>query len=172
MTFRLRFPESEITYWADRYDFGGDIDVENEVAAPARKQGYLTRNQFLKICEWKTKRSRKKCEKNDEGMVREATRIALSANHEPIKIAVLRSLDGIDWPTASTILHFCDARPYPILDFRALWSLGIKKYPAYVPNRFFREYTEYVRNLSASTGHSMRVIDRALWQYSKEKQKG
>ncbi len=37
---------------------------------------------------------------------------------------VLRFLDGVEWPTASTILHFCGARPYPILDYRALWSLG------------------------------------------------
>lgn len=171
MTFRLRFPVSQINYWADRYDFVGDSEIESEVATPAREQGYLTRSQFLRICKWKTPRSQKKCKKNDEEMVREATRIAFSTEYDPIKIAVLRSLDGVDWPTASTILHFCDARSYPILDFRVLWSLGIKKYPAYVSKRFFQEYTEYVRNLSAASGHSMRVIDRALWQYSKEKQK-
>ena len=170
MTFLLQFPESEISDWAHRFEFGGDAEIENGVAAPAKEQGFLTRDQFLRICRWKTQRSRKKCEKNDEGMVREATRIALAADHEPIKTAVLRSLNGVDWPTASTILHFCDARPYPILDFRALWSLGIKKYPAYVSDRFFQEYTEYVRSLSTSTGHSMRTIDRALWQYSKENQ--
>lgn len=29
----------------------------------------------------------------------------------------VRLLDEVDWPTASTILHFAGAREYPILDF-------------------------------------------------------
>jgi hypothetical protein len=82
---------------------------------------------------------------------------------------VLRSLAGVEWPTASVILHFCDRRPYPILDYRALWSLGYRKPPAYT-FAFWMAYTRFTRELSQATGHSMRTVDKALWQYSKEHQ--
>lgn len=78
----------------------------------------------LAIAEWKTARSRSHCRKNDDGYVKEVTRAALSSNNERFKIEVLRLLDGVEWPTASVILHFCDRGRYPILDVRALWSLG------------------------------------------------
>ena len=170
MKFRLRFPTADIAYWAARYDYPGEEEVENDLAPAVKRQGYLTRVQFLRICEWKTPRSRKRCAENDEEFVREVTHLALSAKHNSVKIGILRALRGVEWPTASVILHFCDSLPSPILDFRALWSLGIDKAPNYT-YRFWAEYTAYVRDLSASSGHSMRTIDKALWQYSKENQK-
>ena len=72
------------------------------------------------------------------------SRAALATSDEALKINLLRLLDGVDCPTASTILHFCDARPYPILD--------------------------YTRGLAARLGLPIRTVDKALWQYSKEKQ--
>lgn len=58
---------------------------------------------------------------------------------------------------------------YPILDYRALWSLGIDPPPAY-DFPFWRAYTLACRELAAGAGVSMRDLDRALWQYSKENQ--
>ena len=83
---------------------------------------------------------------------------------------LLRLLSGVEWPTASTLLHFCDSRPYPILDFRALWSLGYSKPPRYTM-LFWLEYLEFTRLLSARLAVPIRTIDRALWQYSKNKQR-
>ena len=171
VTFQLQFPVVMIEHWARRYVYPGEEEIETVVGPAARAQGFLTRNQFLRICEWKTQRSKSRCEKNTENDVREVTRLALASESERIKIGVLRLLHGVEWPTASVILHFCDARPYPILDFRALWSLGIAR-PLIYTERFWQDYTAYVRQLSATTGHSMRTIDRALWQYSKESQRG
>ncbi len=34
-------------------------------------------------------------------------------------------------PHVTEYLHFCDRRSYPILDYRALWSLGFAKPPTY-----------------------------------------
>jgi hypothetical protein len=68
------------------------------------------------------------------------------------------------------ILHFCDPLPFPILDYRALWSLGYPKPPSYT-YEFWSDYTAFTRELARSTGHSMRDLDRALWQYSKENQR-
>src|SRR5438034_2773855 len=44
--FRLRFPEREIEYWASRYSYTGEEEIENRVAPAARKRGYLTRQEF------------------------------------------------------------------------------------------------------------------------------
>jgi len=55
--------------------------------------------------------------------VREATQTALETADERAKTYILRTLAGVEWPTASVILHFCNRQPYPILDYRALWSL-------------------------------------------------
>jgi hypothetical protein len=82
---------------------------------------------------------------------------------------ILRSLEGVEWPTASVILHFCDRGPYPILDYRALWSLGYARPPTYT-YEFWNAYTGFLRALSRDTGRDMRTVDKALWQYSKEHQ--
>ena len=59
--------------------------------------------------------------------------------------------------------------PYPILDYRALWTLGVEKPPAYHFD-LWSAYTQYCRELAREIGVSMRDLDRALWQYSKENQ--
>ena len=168
--FRLRFREREIEYWASRYSYAGEEEIKNRVAPATRKRGYLTRNDFLLICRWKTPRSAPRCAKNDENYVHEVTGASLRSRNEEFKIRTLTLLNGVSWPTASVILHWCDRGHYPILDFRALWSLSTN-----VPSRydfaFWWTYCEYVRDLSARTRLSMRVVDQALWQYSKERQR-
>jgi hypothetical protein len=170
-TFRLRFPETEISHWANRYPLDDDSVIENQVAPPARKRGYLTRDEFLAICRWKSPRSKPRCERNGESFVQEVTRISLSAIDEEVKIRVLLLLSGVSWPTASVILHLCDRGRYPVLDYRVLWSLRIQNPPAY-DFEFWAEYCGFVRVIADRTGHDMRTIDRALWQFSKEKQLG
>jgi hypothetical protein len=101
--------------------------------------------------------------------VRDATALALQSSDDRVKIGVLRLLNGVDWPTASVILHFCDVLPFPILDYRALWSPGYEAPPPYTFD-FWQAYTAYTRELARSAGLSMREVDRALWQYSKENQ--
>jgi hypothetical protein len=171
MRFKLRFPVSAIEKWAEGFSDASDSVIEKDIAPAARRQGYLTREQFLTVAEWKTVRSRLRCEKNDAEFVEVVTRAALSSRNERFKVQALRLLDGVEWPTASVILHFCDRGRYPILDVRALWSAGLDATPSYgFP--FWMEYTEFLRGISTDAGVSMRTLDKALWQYSKVKQKG
>jgi hypothetical protein len=168
--FKLRFPTSDIQRWADRYAYPGEELIFKKLAPAAQALGYLTRDNFLDLCDWKTPRTQSRCAENTSAQIREATEIALASADERAKMYILRTLAGVSWPTASVILHFCDLRPYPILDVRALWSLGIAKPPVYT-FEFWWAYTEFTRRLAAaSTGYDMRTLDRALWQYSKEKQ--
>ena len=68
------------------------------------------------------------------------------------------------------ILHFFHQDKYPIIDYRALYSITME-----VPNQytfdFWWRYVEYCRDLASRTGLSMRELDQALWQYSKENQR-
>jgi len=75
---------------------------------------------------------------------------------------VLLLLNGVHWPTASVILHFCHADPYPILDVRALWSLGIDANTVPYNFEFWNEYTQFCRKLAGEAKVTMRELDRAL----------
>ena len=139
---RLRFPEADILKWAARF---GDASGDDEILAGIRPlvlaRGHLTRAEFLKICAWKSARSKPACRRNTARRVETLTRAALATPDEALKIDLLRLLDGVEWPTASTILHFCDVRPYPILDYRAVWSLGLAKPVTYTMEFWLTYYT-------------------------------
>ncbi len=166
--FRLRFPLSQIPRWSAA---PGDDD-ERELArigARARRTGYLRRQDLLALARWKTPRSRPRVESNSDSFVRSVTRRALSAGDESPRIELLTRLDGVGWPTASVILHFCHEDPYPVLDTRALWSFGIERPPAY-RFEFWWRYTLACRRAAERAGCSMRALDRAAWRFSKERQ--
>ena len=138
--------------------------------AAVLERGHLVRAEFLQICAWKTPRSKPHCAKNSAHAIRTLTRATFASPDDELKMDLLRLLQGVDWPTASTILHICDERPYPILDVRAVWSLGFAKPPTYTME-FWLSYVAFTRGLAVRTGLSIRTIDQALWQYSKERQK-
>jgi hypothetical protein len=119
------------------------------------------------VCGWKTVRSRPKVASNTEDAVVDATRRALAAEDEATRITALLALDGVGVPTASTLLYFAFPDDYPILDVRALESLGVKPRSQY-PVGFWLEYLAACRELARRAGVSIRTLDKALWQYSKE----
>ena len=87
-----------------------------------------------------------------------------------LRIGVLTLLDGVQMPTASVLLHLAHRDPYPIIDYRALWSLGVDAPPTPYSFAFWEAYTRACRSLARAANVSMRTLDRALWQYSKERQ--
>ncbi|MBV8219438.1 MAG: hypothetical protein JO325_13310 [Solirubrobacterales bacterium] len=133
----------------------------------ARDRGYYTRAEFIEVCSWKTVRSRPKVAMNTAAAVVAATGRALAAVDEASRIAALLELEGVGVPTASTLLYFAFPADYPILDVRALESLGVKPRSTY-PVSFWLEYLEACRELSRGAGVSIRTLDKALWQHSKE----
>ena len=104
--------------------------------------------------------------------MRAVTHVALTTDHERLRIEVLTLLSGVQWPTASVILHFGYDNLYPILDVRALWSAGVdapERLSAYDFGIWW-EYTLFCRQTAAAVGVSLRVLDRALWGYAEERQ--
>ena len=167
--FSLRFKEDAIEHWAARNHSEDYLVFQSEIGPAVQKRGYMNRAEFLAMCEWKSPRTRSRCAKNSDDFIREVTQVSLAADHEQLRIQVLTLLTGVGWPTASVILHFCSAAPFPILDFRALWSLKAKPPTAY-DFPFWWAYTEHCRAIAKRNHVPMRTLDRALWQYSKEKQ--
>ena len=167
--FRPRFPLSEVLYWASRYAYADDAEVE-AIGDRARERGWFTRDEFLAVARWKSPRSRKQCEKNDDARVKAATELALSTPDERGRIEALTQLHGVEYPTASVLLHLAHRDPYPIIDYRALWSLGVESPPATYSFTFWWAYAQACRSLATDAGVRMRTFDRALWQFSKEHQ--
>lgn len=119
MGFKLRFAESQVPYWAGRYrNTANEAGLRSRLRPIVRARGCLIRDEFLEICKWKSARTQPWCAQNDDFTVRTVTETALGLRDESLKVDLLRTLKGVEWPTASTLLHFCDRRPYPILDVR------------------------------------------------------
>lgn len=166
--FSLRFPLSDLPRWADAYDYGDAVAIE--IGTRAATRGALTREELVALAEWKSPRTRPRVARNSAAYVDAVTSAAFRATEPRFKIEALRLLDGVEWPTASVLLHFCDRDRWPILDFRALWSL---RQPDGLPHDFalWWRYTAATRELAGQAGVSMRILDRALWAYSKARQR-
>ncbi len=195
MAFHLRFNASEVPFWAERYvtvseaaDPQWEAEIERRFAPAAKARRYLKRREFQAICCWKSPRPKQLYAENSDGFVEAVTLTALSTPSEQLRIQVLTLLSGVGWPVASAILHWTHRKSYPILDFRALWSLGWSQNPdkpgfiydfddwppAEERSPFVYDldhwwaYTLYCRRLRQEAGVAMRDLDRALWQYARE----
>jgi hypothetical protein len=176
LQFKLLFGPEEIRKWASRYSYtssNADADlekvIEREISPSVREKGFYKKDEFLTLCRWKSPRIVHNCERNEPSFVEAATGAAFNSTHEHLRIAVLTHLSGVSWPVASVLLHFGHREPYPILDFRALWSVSVDA-PSQYDFDLWWPYVEYCRSLALDSGVSMRTLDRALWQYSKENQ--
>ncbi|MGZ4165212.1 MAG: hypothetical protein ACXVFO_00655 [Solirubrobacteraceae bacterium] len=165
--FELQFPPEQVPDLAARFPKVDESACEAAGAA-ARARGYYRRREFVLVCAWKTVRSTPKVALNTEPAVRAATRQALADRDEAARIQALLALTGVGVPTASTLLYFAFPALYPILDVRALESFGVKPRSTY-PIGFWLDYLAACRALAERCGVSIRTVDKALWQWSKER---
>ena len=153
-----------------RYSSPKEVDAENAIEAmvpTVRSVGYLTYDQFLLVCAWKSPRIKHHAAANDPEHLEEATRIALQTPVEELRTGALMTLSGVSYPVASVFLHWFHKDPYPILDFRALESLGIA-IPTLYTHRFWQGLVlEWREKLRSVDGCDARAFDRALWRWSK-----
>ncbi|MGZ4187106.1 MAG: hypothetical protein ACXVFQ_02805 [Solirubrobacteraceae bacterium] len=167
-TFELQFPIDEIDVLAGRFPaLDGDARLQ-EIGVAVLARGYYTREEFIEVCAWKTVRSRPKVSSNAEAAVVRATGAAIATEDEAARMTALLELDGVGVPTASTLLYCAFPDDYPILDVRALESLGVKPRSMY-PLSFWLGYLDACRELAQRAGVSVRTLDKALWQHSKER---
>lgn len=165
----LRFhnlSRTQITELSGRYSY-------KKFPIKLKSKEFMTRDEFLKIGMWKSKRTKNHFLKNDGAFVKEITRIAFSPNaSERMRIEILQLLKGVGYPVASALLHFgLNSAKYPIIDFRALWSLyAMNKDKIKYDFDLWETYCTDCLNLARKHNLSLRDLDKALWQFSKENQ--
>jgi hypothetical protein len=165
----LRFPEADIGRWANKYSYPRKESELLALRDDIQSHGFLTKTQLALLAQWKSPRSAPRIKTNSEEFVQEITSFALNAKDERSRIESLTLLDGVLWPTASVVLHIFHKEPYPILDFRAIWSVQADQ-PQFYSFPFWWQYVNFCRDLAERNDIEMRVLDRALWQYSKANQ--
>lgn len=90
---KLRFATSEIRYWSEQYTYEGAPDlarIEQDVLPVVRETGHYTKSQFLELARWKTGRTRRHCEANEDEFVESVTRTSFQTSDERLRIAVPR----------------------------------------------------------------------------------
>ena len=165
--FALQFPLEQVRDYATRYAYAGDAPVI-AIGKTARARGYYLLDEFVAVCRWKSPRTAPLVAMNTAAAVEDATRTALAeTSNERERIEALRSLSGVEWPTASVLLHLAYPERYPILDKRAVQALGVRP-PAAYSFRFWKAYVDACRHLAEQAAVDGRTLDQALWQWSKE----
>jgi thermostable 8-oxoguanine DNA glycosylase len=133
----------------------------------ARHAGFLSRDLFLVIARWKSKRPTRHYVKNSEADVREASRLAFLAPTEAEAIHALTDLHGVGLRTATALLHWMRPEEFPILDFRVIGALGEKEPKSWEDVAYYSRIAARVRELARKYGVSLRELDRALWSWQK-----
>lgn len=140
---------------------------------PARRRGYLTRDEFLAVCRWKSPRPTRHYEKNTEDKVREITKKAFSTQHEITRIVRLTRLKGVKIPTASAILALTYPHQYGIIDIR-VWKC-LRKYGLvkdnprganFTPQQWYR-YLMQLRFLAKKLRKSPRIVELTIFYIHK-----
>ena len=162
---QINFTREQILEYAARYVYDAD-DVLGARMEAAAQRGYMTRDDLIAVAKWKWRggRTRQRCGQNNEAEVEEITAVPFAAGSERLRIGTLLALRGVQWPMASVILHFAFPDRYPILDVRAMNTVGGST--LYTFERWL-EYLELCRATAKTHGITMRTLDKALWAFDK-----
>ncbi len=135
----------------------------------ARRRGWLTREEFLAMCRWKSPRATRHYRLNPPGEVRAASRAALATRSERRRLELLTNLRGVNVPVASAILTLMYPRRYGVLDIRAWQLLHALGVVASRPDgrgftfAHWREYLGVLRSEARALGVSARAVEYTLF---------
>ncbi len=148
----------------------GESGQGSRGAGKKTASGDFNRENLITIAEWKSPRPIALIEDHTDEDIAAALQLASApATPEALTVAVLTALNGVGSPMASAILAAIHPERYTVLDFRALESLGIENRPDSFA--FYVAYRKACRELAEKHGTTLRTLDRALWQWSKERKK-
>lgn len=161
------FTQEWIEVLAGRYEYVDD-DGAKLAGERSATSGAYSRRDFLTVVRWKSARALPRASRNDDEAVAEATAAAFDAPDEQARMTAVTSLMGVGAPIASALLHFAFPDRFPILDFRALETLGDRTTATQYSPAFWERYVERCQAIAGDAGVSIRDLDKALWQWSKE----
>ena len=162
-----------VGHWSSKYDRQAsprDIELERDVRDFLKKlpdPKYLDRENFLKLCNWKSARAKRHYERNKSETVERITKYAYEHSDAEMKLRIVEALHGVGVPVGSTILHFLHPNQFAIFDVRAKqslaragkWSRGI----ADASPGAWLEYVSIMTDLARPMNVSLRDLDKALW---------
>ena len=91
--------------------------------------------------------------------MKENSNTSFTAKSERPRIGVLLALRGVQWPMASVILHFAFPDRYPILDVRAMKTVGGSTHYTFEK---WNEYVDLCQKKTAACDITMRELEGAL----------
>jgi hypothetical protein len=143
-----------------------------------RKQGFINKSQAINILKWKSSRPLRHYSKNSDEDFIQITKLAFEQNSDRLKIHILTSLSGVNYPSASALLMFYDKEKYPIIDIRVwkqLYNHKLVKENSRGQNFTLNQwgkYIEIIRELATEHNVTARQVEKRLFDYDKATQKG
>lgn len=164
---KIKLSKNDVLTYSQMYEYDEDDKLGKRLQAAAAR-GHMTREDLIAVARWKWRggRTRQLVAENTEEEVKEISGASFAARTERLRIGSLLSLRGVQWPMASVILHFAFPESYPILDVRATSTVGESR--SYTFEKWLT-YLDLCREKAHEYGVSLRVLDRALWAYDKNK---
>ena len=138
---------------------------------------FFNKEQCIAILKWKSPRPLRHYKKNSSKDFEKITRLAFKQTDEKLKIHILTALSGVKYPSASAILMFYD-KNYPVLDIRVWRQLYKLKYVKTNPKGTnfslddWYKYLNIIRLIAKEYNTTARVIEKKLFDYDKNNQKG
>lgn len=166
LNFVLQFDPALICRLAERY--GPEQDSETFAAGARIAAGEHTLANLRVIVRWKSARRVALIDHNPSTEIEKSLRFVTNpSTSERAAIEALDRLHGVGIPMASAIMTAIYPDKFTVTDWRALEALGVTKWPDNVD--FYLAYLSACRDLARRYGVSLRALDRALWQWSRER---
>jgi hypothetical protein len=146
--------------------------------ANAKKRGWLTKPELIKICKWKSPRGIRHIKQNREVIIKKITKEALSTRSEQRKLKLLTSLKGVSVPMASAILMLTNPKRYGVIDIRVwqlLYKMGTVNTNADGAGFNFKHWYRFlkiIRYFAKKYKVGVRDIERTLFKVHVKFQKG
>lgn len=149
-----------------------------ETMKVVKSRGYMTKEEFMQVCMWKSPRPKKKYLSNSKEHVEEATKLMFLTNLEEIRVGLLQSLEGVSIPVASAILTLIDPKNYGVIDIR-VWQMlylygEVKNKPSGqgFTIRDWKEYLSILRKYASQFQMKVRDIEITLFFHHRKIQVG
>lgn len=143
-----------------------------------KQRGWLTKNDLVKVCYWKSPRAIHYINRNRPSIIKETTALALKSRNETIKITELTRLNGVSIPMASSLLTLVNPQRYGVMDIR-VWELlyghGIVTTNAKASGFRHEEWCQLLnvlRYFSKKLNVTARDVERTLFLIHKKQQEG
>lgn len=177
--------KKEILEWNNRYNKEEDDNKpEKEIGENIRKNGFLTKEDLVKIIKWKfqgrligrQKRILNFIQDISEEEILKISKEALSTDNEELKLEKLMSLKGIGVALSSVILSFYNPKKYYVYDIHVFDEL-LNTNPKTRPNNMFSDTKYYfdilnkLRKMSDKYSLPVRLIEKALFKKNFEESK-